>query len=73
MNVGTGRSISILELIDAFQYFNSINIDHSFSKRRDGDIVRSFTNSNKIYDQINWNALYGLSEIVKDSWLPFSK
>ena len=73
MNVGTGKSISILELINAFQYFNNVNINYSFSKRRDGDIVRSFTNSDKICGRINWNAKYGLAEMVKDSWLPFSR
>ena len=73
LNVGTGSSISILELINAFEYFNKININYSFSKKRDGDIIKSFTDTNKIYKHINWSAKYKLEEMVKDSWLPFSK
>lgn len=37
-NLGTGRGVSVLELIKAFETTNSVTVPYTFEARRHGDI-----------------------------------
>ena len=45
LNVGTGSSISVLELLKTFEKVNNVKVKYEFASRRDGDIPISFADT----------------------------
>ena len=64
-NVGTGKGISVKELINAFESVNNVKINYTFGSRRNGDLPVSTANVDKIYDQLGWKSKYDLYDMVK--------
>ncbi len=44
-NLGSGRGISVLELIDTFQRVNKVKVPYFFGRRRKGDLPEYFANT----------------------------
>jgi len=68
LNVGTGKSYSILELINTFEVINKVKINYHFTKRIEGDIAISFANTEKILKDFNWAPKNNLEDMCRDSW-----
>jgi UDP-glucose 4-epimerase len=64
-NLGTGKGISVLELITAFEKVNNVKINYKFANRRDGDIDISIANVSKAQNILNWTAKKDLYSMVK--------
>ena len=67
-NLGTGDSISVLNLIKVFEKINNIKIPYKIANRRKGDLARCFADSSKANNQLNWKAVYTLENMCKDAW-----
>ncbi len=72
-NLGTGNSITVLELIKKFENVNNIKIPISFKSRRDGDVVECYADPAKAEKILNWKANKTLEEMCISSWKPFTK
>ena len=72
-NLGTGNSITVLELIKKFENVNNIKIPISFGKRREGDVAECYAAPAKAQKILNWKAKKSLEEMCKSSWKPFIK
>ena len=72
-NLGTGNSITVLELIKKFENVNGIKIPISFEKRREGDVAECYADPAKAQKILNWKAKKTLEEMCKSSWNPFLK
>ncbi len=68
LNVGLGKGISVLELINLFEKTNKIKIRYEFSDRRAGDTSISFASNVKIKKILNWSPLYSYETMCRDSW-----
>ena len=68
LNVGTGKSNSVLELINAFEKVNNIKINREFIKRRKGDIANSYASTKKISRILNWKPSKNINDMCKDGW-----
>ena len=66
LNVGTGRSISVLELIKTFEKVNKIKINFKLKNRRDGDVAISFADTTQLIKKLNWSPQKNLEEMCKD-------
>ncbi|UBH11662.1 UDP-glucose 4-epimerase GalE [Macrococcus armenti] len=67
-NVGTGSGYTLLELLQTFQDVNEKKLNINFGENREGDIVSSFADSSKIKAELQWNPIYSLEDMCKDSW-----
>ena len=47
INLGTGKSYSVLELISAFEKTNDTKINYEICDRRKGDVARCFSDVSK--------------------------
>ena len=72
-NIGTGKSISILKLVNAFIEQNKISIKYKFVNKKSEDIQTSYANVAKIKDTIRWKAKKNLNTMVKESWEAYCK
>jgi len=67
-NLGTGRSISVIELLNTFNQVNNKQINYEFSPRRNGDLAICYADPSKANDLLEWEAEYSLEEMCKDAW-----
>ena len=67
-NLGTGKGVSVLEIVNAFKEENDIDIPYEIVERRPGDIASSYADAEKAKKELNWEAKKGIKEMVKDSW-----
>ncbi|WP_180102815.1 UDP-glucose 4-epimerase GalE [Acinetobacter sp. YH12126] len=67
-NIGTGKGVSVLEVIAAFEQVNGVKVNYEFAPRRDGDIATCFADNSKAVSELDWQPKFGLSDMLRDSW-----
>lgn len=68
-NLGTGRGLSVMELIKAFESANNIKINYTIAERRPGDVPELWTNSDLANKKLGWTAKRTLEDTLKSAWL----
>ena len=68
LNVGTGKSNIVLDLIKAFEKVNKVRINYEFTSRRDGDIERSLANTDKMIETLKWKPERNIEDMCRDGW-----
>ncbi len=72
-NLGTGKGLSVLELISAFERVNGVKVNYSFAERRPGDIAACYADPSKAKRELGFTALRGVDEMCRDAWNYASK
>ncbi len=67
-NLGTGRGVSVFEMIDAFNKANNVTIPYDVVGRRAGDIAVSYADISKARNQLDWKPLKTVEDMVRDAW-----
>ena len=67
-NIGTGKGVSVLEAITAFEKTNELKIDYSIGPKRDGDIEKIFADNTLSNSQLKWKAKKTLEEALSSAW-----
>ena len=65
-NFGTGKGLSVLEVIKAFEKKIGISIPFKFTKKRNGDSEISYCSPKKALKELNWKAKYSLNQAMID-------
>ena len=68
INLGTGVSISVLEMVKTFKKVNKIDFKVEFSARRKGDVSINYAQVNKAKKSLGWQSSYNLEKMCKDAW-----
>ena len=68
LNLGTGKGITVLDLINSFQKVNKVKVHHVFSKRRKGDVERSVASNKLALKILNWSPKKGIEDMCRDGW-----
>ncbi len=67
-NLGTGKGVSVLEIIKATEAACGKAIPYKVGPRRGGDIAACYSDAGKAAKALRWRAVYSLEEAVRDSW-----
>ncbi|MFA6770290.1 MAG: UDP-glucose 4-epimerase GalE [Bacteroidales bacterium] len=67
-NIGTGKGLSVLEVIETFKKANSVEVPYKIVARRAGDIEQVWANPTKANKILNWVASTPLEEVMKSAW-----
>lgn len=67
-NVGTGRPVSVLELVSAFEQVNGLKLNYRFADRRPGDVVAIWADTSLANRELGWTARRTLSETLASAW-----
>ncbi len=67
-NLGTGRGLSVLELIDSFQRSTGVKVPHKIGARRAGDIEKIWAQPTKANTVLGWTAQVPIDETMKNAW-----
>lgn len=69
INIGTGLSYSVLDLVKAFESASGIKIPIHFCERRPGDVAKSLASTAKAHALLGWNASRNLDDMCSSTWL----
>jgi len=67
-NLGTGRGVSVLELVNVFQKVNHVDVPYEIVERRPGDIAICFADPGKAEKELGWKARLSVEDMVRDAW-----
>ena len=67
-NVGTGRPLSVLELITAFEKVNGVKLNWKFAPRRAGDITAIWADPTRAEQELGWKAQRSTEETLAAAW-----
>jgi len=67
-NLGTGKGVSVLELITAFSKASGKEIPFQIVPRRVGDIASCYASSEKANKELGWSAEKTINEACVDAW-----
>jgi UDP-glucose 4-epimerase len=67
-NLGMGRGLSVLEVIEAFERACGRRVTRRFAPRRAGDIALVYADPRLAQDALGWRATRDLDTICADAW-----
>lgn len=67
-NLGTGRGLSVLELIGAFEKATGVKVPHRIGNRREGDIEKIWADPRKANEVLGWKAEVGIEDTMRNAW-----
>ena len=67
-NVGTGKGLSILDIINNFEEANNLKLNYVIGPRRAGDIAEIYSNGNKTKNILGWGANRTTKEALISAW-----
>ena len=67
-NLGTGQGSSVLEVVQAFESANDVQVPYQICPRRAGDITIAYANADKAERELNWKSETTLEEALRTTW-----
>lgn len=67
-NVGTGRPVSVYELVTVFEKVNDLKLNYKFAPRRPGDVVAIWADTSLANEELGWQAERPLEETLASAW-----
>ena len=68
LNIGTGRGLSVLEVVNGFESSTGLTIPRRFVERRPGDVPRLEACPRKAAELLGWQASRTLDDMCRDGW-----
>lgn len=67
-NLGTGRGLSVLELINAFETATGVKVPYVIGERRAGDIEKIWAEPTKANNVLGWKAEADIKDTMRNAW-----
>ena len=67
-NVGTGKPVSVMQLVEAFERVNGLKLNYKIVDRRPGDIVAIWADTSLAEQKLGWKATRTLDETLASAW-----
>ena len=67
-NIGTGKGVSVLELIHTFEKATGKKVNYKITGRRAGDIEKVWANPDFANSELGWKAVETLEDTLRSAW-----
>jgi UDP-glucose 4-epimerase len=67
-NLGTGRGVSVLEMVRAFEAASGRPVPYSIVGRRPGDVAQCWADPSCAAHDLGWRAVHDLARMCEDTW-----
>lgn len=67
-NIGTGRPVSVYELVTAFEKVNGVKLNYKFAPRRAGDVTAIWADTKLANEELGWKAGRSVEETLASAW-----
>jgi len=68
VNLGTGRGVSVLEAVRAFERASGRSVPFERVARRAGDVAECYADPSLAEKILGWKAVHGLDDMCRDTW-----
>ena len=68
VNLGTGRGVSVQDMVDTFARVNGVPIPHRVVPRRPGDVAQCLADPRQAKALLNWETQFDLDRMCADAW-----
>lgn len=68
-NIGTGRAVSVMELVETFQKVNGLSLNFRITDRRPGDVEAVWADTTRANSVLGWRAERTLDQTLRSAWL----
>lgn len=68
VNLGTGRGVSVRELVDTFARVTGRAVPHRIAPRRPGDVAACWADPSLARAMLGWQAEHDLARMCEDAW-----
>ena len=67
-NIGTGRGLSTLEVVEGFEKATGVKVNWEYAPRREGDIEKVWGNVDKANKVLGWKADTPVEDVLASAW-----
>ena len=67
-NVGTGRPLSVMELVTTFEKVNNLKLNYKIAPRRPGDVTAVWCDPSLSEKKLGWKAVRTTEETLASAW-----
>lgn len=67
-NIGTGKGLSVLEIIRAFERATGKKVNYKITERRAGDIEKIWADTSLANKELDWKAVTPIEETLANAW-----
>lgn len=67
-NIGTGKPVSVLELLTTFERVNNLKLPYKIAPRRSGDVPAVWAETSRANNILGWKAENSLDETLISAW-----
>ncbi|MDO6512881.1 UDP-glucose 4-epimerase GalE [Neptuniibacter sp. 2_MG-2023] len=67
-NLGTGKGLSVLDMVNSFVDVTGVEIPYAFADRREGDLPAFWADASKAESELGWKARRTLDQMMEDTW-----
>jgi UDP-glucose 4-epimerase len=67
-NLGTGRGVSVLDMVHAFEAASGKPVPYRIVARRAGDVAQCWADPTRAEQELGWRAEYDLARMCADAW-----
>jgi len=67
-NVGSGRGVTVLEIVRAFMAVTGVNVPYEIVGRRVGDIEKVWADTSLAHKELGWKPLSSLEDALLSAW-----
>ncbi len=67
-NIGTGKGVSVMEIINAFERATNVKVNYSIGKRRPGDIEKIWADASLANKKLKWKATEEIEKTLVSAW-----
>ena len=68
VNLGTGRGVSVQDMVNTFARVNGVPIPHQVVPRRPGDVAQCLADPRQAKTLLNWETQFDLERMCADAW-----
>jgi UDP-glucose 4-epimerase len=67
-NIGTGRPVSVFELVRGFEQANDLKLNYKVAPRRAGDVTAVWADTTLANQELGWRAERELLDTLRAAW-----
>ncbi len=67
-NLGTGRGLSVMQLIQSFERATGVKVPYTIGPRRKGDIEKIWADPTKANEVLGWKADTDIDQTMRNAW-----
>jgi len=68
INLGTGKGISVFEMIRTFEQVNKVTVPYGVAGRRKGDVSVCYADTSLALEVLGWKTTLDVEDMCRDSW-----